>query len=274
MNNNVAIINDISGVGKCSLTISIPVFSYFEIESNPVITAVLSNQTAYENFYFFDFTPYMKAYLDVWEKENRKFKGIYSGFLGSIDAIDIVLGFIKNHKESFVVVDPVMGDNEKVYTTYTEEMCTKMKVLVKQAHLVTPNLTEAKILTNRNLEEKVDENLAKILAKEIGDLGPKFAVITGIIEGDKIKNLAYSKEENKFYIEEENYYPYSFSGTGDLFSSILTAAILKGKSLEKALEIATKTLGVSIVNSIEMGVRDAKEGINFERALKGVNINE
>lgn len=274
MNNNVAIINDISGVGKCSLTVSIPVFSYFEIECNPVITAILSNQTAYENFYFFDFTPYMKAYLDVWEKENRKFKGIYSGFLGSIGAIDVVLEFIQNHKEAFIVVDPVMGDNDKVYTTYTEEMCSKMKELIKEAHLVTPNLTEAKILTDRRLEEVVDEKLAKVLAKEISDLGPKFVVITGIVEEDKIKNIAYSKDEDKFYIKEENYYPYSFSGTGDLFASLITAFILKGKNIEVALELATKILGVSIVNSIEMGVKDTKEGIKFEKALKGVNIDE
>ncbi|MGL5414141.1 MAG: pyridoxamine kinase [Clostridium sp.] len=274
MKENIAIINDISGVGKCSLMVSIPIFSHFEIEANPIITAILSNQTAYEKFYFFDFTPYMKDYINVWENEGRKFNGIYSGFLGSEESIDIIEGFIKNHKESLVVIDPVMGDNDKIYTTYTKEMCEKIKALIKYADVVTPNLTEAKILTNTNLDVIIDETMGKVLAKKIANLGPKYVVLTGIIYENRIKNLAYDKENNEFYIVEEEYYPYSFSGTGDIFTSILTAAMLKGENILEALELSTKVIKEAIVDSIEQGITSTKEGINFERVLKGVKINE
>ncbi|MGL5647207.1 MAG: pyridoxamine kinase [Clostridium sp.] len=270
---NIALINDISGIGKCSLTASIPVFAYFEIEPNPIITAVLSNQTGFKDFSFFDFTPHMKEYMDVWEKEKRYFEYIYTGFLGSIKQIDIIKDFLLKNENAFIIVDPIMGDNGVVYSTYSKEMCLKMKELIKISSLITPNITEAKILTDREVDKEVDLKEAEIILRELGELGPKIIVLTGIIKNGEIINMAYDKEKDKIYKVSEKYYPYSFSGTGDLFTSILTSLIIKEVALEKALEISSKFIREAIEDTIKEKF-DTKEGIKFYKALKGVNIGE
>ncbi|MGL4874243.1 MAG: pyridoxamine kinase [Clostridium sp.] len=271
--NKIALINDISGVGKCSLTASIPVFSYFEIESFPVITAILSNQTGFKDFSFFDFTPYMEEYMDVWEKEERKFDYIYTGFLGSINQIDIIKNFIIKNKEAFVVVDPIMGDNEMVYSIYSKEMCMKMKELIRLSSLITPNITEAKILTDRQLGEEIDLEEGKTILRELSELGPRIVVLTGIIKGNEIINMAYDKKEDKVCIAKEKYYPYSFSGTGDLFTSVLTSLIIRNIDLEKALEISSKFIRRAIEETIKEEF-DTKEGVKFYKVLKEIEIDD
>ncbi|MGL4849113.1 MAG: pyridoxamine kinase [Clostridium sp.] len=269
---NIALINDISGVGKCSLTASIPVFSYFEIESYPIITAILSNQTGFKDFSFFDFTPHMEGYMDVWEKEKRKFNYIYTGFLGSINQIDIIRNFILKNKEAFVIVDPIMGDNEKVYSTYSKEMCRKMKELIRYSSLITPNITEAKILTDRTLGKEISLEEGSFILRELSELGPKIVVLTGIIKGNEIINMAYDKEKDKVYIAKEKYYPYSFSGTGDLFTSVLTSLIIRKINLKEALEISSKFIRRAIEETIKNEF-DTREGVKFYKVLKEIDVD-
>lgn len=271
MNKNIVLINDISGVGKCSLMASIPIFSYFEIQPHPIVTAILSNQTEFENFSFFDFTPYIKEYIDIWEMENRKFNCIYSGFLGSLNQINIVKDFVKKHEESIIVIDPVMGDNGKIYSTYTNEMCNEIKELIKHANIITPNLTEAKILTNRPLDLEINYDEGIKILNELSDMGPDIVVLTGVEENGIIKNLCYKKSSNEYFQASGKYYNYSFSGTGDIFTSIFISLILNGIEIDEALKKATD----AVIKGIEESIKeefDTREGIKFEKVLKSINI--
>ena len=143
----VATINDLSGIGRCSLTAALPILSTLGVQCCPFPTAILSSQTEFDKFSFLDITNEMNNYKNVWKELNINFDCIYSGFLGSEKQIDIVLDFVLDNKDSLIVIDPVMGDNGILYDTFTENMCNKMKELVSIASIVTPNLTEACILT-------------------------------------------------------------------------------------------------------------------------------
>ena len=154
----IAAINDYTGFGRCSIAVELPVISALKVQCCPLPTSVLSNHTGFDSFYFEDFTDSMPAYIAEWKKLNLKFDGICSGFLGSHRQIKIVEDFFKTFKtdENIILVDPVMGDYGKLYSTYTTQTCTEMKKLVKYADILTPNLTEACILTDEEYDEKHD----------------------------------------------------------------------------------------------------------------------
>ena len=181
----VATINDLSGVGRCSLTAAIPVLSALGVQCCPFPTAVLSCHTGFDKYTFLDITDEMIAYKDAWDNLDINFDCIYSGFLGSEKQIDIVLDFVKERKEALVVVDPVMGDNGVIYSTFTKSMCNKMKYLVSIANIVTPNLTEACILTG-DVYDKYNTSDEKIIeiAKKFRDIN-NFSNISKIIEALK-----------------------------------------------------------------------------------------
>lgn len=263
----VAAIHDMSGIGRCSLTAAIPIISVMGVQCCPFPTAILSCQTMYPEYSFFDFTDEMIKYEKVWQNLNAKFDCIYSGFLGSEKQIDIVLEFIDRHEESFVMIDPVMGDNRAIYKTYTDEMCSKMKKLVQKADLVTPNVTEALILTEKHLDHEVTIKEAELMAREICELGPKMIVITGIEQGDQICNLAYSKNTDQSFVIKKKYNKESYSGTGDIFSSILCGMLLNGHSLKEAVERASSFI-YNVVNYTKSSGGNIKEGIMFEPFLK------
>ena len=164
----IALINDITGFGRCSVAVELPVISMMKVQCCVIPTAILSNHTGFNSFYFDDYTPKMESYIEQWKNLNLAFNGICSGFLGSQSQISIVSDFIRDFsdKDTVVIVDPVMGDNGRKYSTYTDEMCDMMKQLAGQAHILTPNLTEACILTDTEYTEKWHE-------KEIILLGEK-----------------------------------------------------------------------------------------------------
>ena len=150
----IAAINAYTGFGRCSIAVELPVISALKVQCCPLPTSVLSNHTGFDSFYFEDFTDSMPAYIAEWKKLNLKFDGICSGFLGSHRQIKIVEDFFKTFKtdENIILVDPVMGDYGKLYSTYTTQTCTEMKKLVKYADILTPNLTEACILTDEEYD--------------------------------------------------------------------------------------------------------------------------
>ncbi|MGN0025827.1 MAG: pyridoxamine kinase [Clostridium sp.] len=271
----VATINDLSGIGRCSLTAAMPVLAALGVQCCPFPTAVLSCQTEFDKFTFLDITDEMVNYKEAWENLGINFDCIYSGFLGSEKQIDIVLDFVKEKKKALIVVDPVMGDNGIIYDTFTNSMCDKMKKLVSVADIVTPNLTEACILTGEIYKkyETSDEKVMEI-AKEISSIGPRKVIITGVIRNNKIFNFAYDKKEDKFFKVESYFNNESYSGTGDIFTSIIIGLLLNGHDLNYAIKNATKF----IYKSIEFTSRfntNPKEGIMFELFLKElILINE
>ena len=266
-------VQDMSGVGRCSLTVIIPVMSALGCQVCPLPTALLSNHSEYKDFYFFDFTAHMEEYYSFWEKNNFWFDCVYSGFLGSEDQIDIIIDIIgkvkKKNNKALIVVDPVMGDHGFTYATYNDEMITKMSHLVEKADIITPNLTEASILLGKKYSsDKVTLPQVKEYLKELCSLGPEISLITGIMtEEGRHVNVCYNSNDDKFWLAPFNYVNKRYPGTGDLFTSLFLGYYLKGKSLPEAMEEAARFVSLSVLTSYEAGV-PSSEGVIFEKIMK------
>ena len=262
----VAAINDLSGIGKCSLTAAIPILSALKVQCCPFPTAILSSQTGFSEYTFLDLTKEMKKYSDTWKKLNLELDTIYSGFLGSIEQIDIVINFIKENPKSFVIVDPVLGDNGFLYPIFNEYTCKKMKNLVKHSNLITPNITEACLLLNKKLKKDFSENEIVNIAKNLSDLGPEKVIITGITKDNMIYNLSYDKINNKSFTYGLEYNKCSYSGTGDIFVSIICALVTRNYDLDFAVKTASDFIYkcVSYTSKYE---NDRNQGVMFEMFL-------
>lgn len=271
----VATINDLSGIGRCSLTAAIPVLSALRVQCCPYPTAVLSAQTGFDKYTFLDMTDEMIKYKKNWNELGVEFDCIYSGFLGSENQVDIVLDFVKEREKTLIVVDPVLGDHGAIFDIFTEEMCRKMAKLVSIANIVTPNLTEACILTGEVYDKNFTSNERVVeIAKKISKMGPEKVIITGVIREDKIYNYAYDKNEDKYFVVSADFNNQSYNGTGDIFTSIIIGLILNGHDLNYSIKSATEF----IYNTIDFTSKfntNPKEGIMFELFLKElILINE
>ncbi len=270
-----AVINDLSGFGRCALTVAIPVISRLKVQCCPVPTAVLSNHTAYANYYFDDYTDHMEEYTDQWRELGLTFDGIGTGFLGSRRQFGIVKKFIEDFSGAgtVVMVDPIMGDNGKTYATYTEDMCQEMRGLVSLAHSVTPNVTESCILTGTPYHDgswKTGELLA--MARNLGAMGPEKVVITGVPSGTYIGNFCYEKGGKGGEGEETWTCPRikrvgeTRCGTGDIFSAIILADGVNGVALDKSVKKAAGFIRDCILESIKLEV-PLTDGVCFEEIL-------
>ena len=248
----IAVINDFSGFGRCSIAVSMPILSALKVQCCPVPTSIFSNHTGFPQFFFDDYTDKMQTYIDNWKKLDLQFNGIQTGFLGSEQQIAIVQKFIEDFctANTIVIIDPVMGDHGKMYPTYTEGMCQSMKKLVAYADILTPNLTEACILTDTPFHE--------------GHWTMKI-VITGIPQKAYVSNLIYEKSgEAKLLrtlrIGSER------SGTGDVFSSIIAADAVNHVPFEDSVRKASRFIKKCILRSIELGLPKT-DGVCFEEYL-------
>lgn len=264
----IAVINDVTGFGRCSVSVALPIISAMKIQCCPLPTAILSANTAFPNFFFDDYTPRMRAYMNHWKELNIEFDGICTGFLGSKEQIDIVIEFIEMFKKNntTVIVDPVMGDYGKLYSTYTKEMCDEMKRLMKYADLMTPNLTEACRLLdipypNRTLTPNELEDIAKNLCSH----GPQKIVITGLQNNGNIQNFIYEIGKPSTIINVEKIGE-DRSGTGDVFTSIVAANTVNGGDLVNSVEKATKFISKTIAYTAKINT-PVDDGICFEEYL-------
>ena len=263
----IAVINDLSGFGRCSIAVELPIISAMKIQCCFVPTAVFSNHTGFQSFFLEDFTDKMRSYMDEWRKLELHFQGICTGFLGSPQQIAIVTDFLKDVKEkdTIVIVDPVMGDYGKMYPTYSMETCLKMRELIPLADIITPNLTEACILTGIPYEEKWSRKKLLWLAETLSAMGPEKVVITGIIQGEFIANYCYEKgaEPRIFRTIKAGT---QRSGTGDIFASIIAADAVNGTAFEQSVRKAGRFIKKCILKSIEMGI-PLTDGVCFEEFL-------
>jgi pyridoxine kinase len=263
----IAVINDLSGFGRCSIAVELPIISAMKIQCCFVPTAVFSNHTGFQSFFLEDFTDKMRSYMDEWRKLELHFQGICTGFLGSPQQIAIVTDFLKDFKEkdTIVIVDPVMGDYGKMYPTYSMETCLKMRELIPLADIITPNLTEACILTGIPYEEKWSRKKLLWLAETLSAMGPEKVVITGIIQGEFIANYCYEKgaEPRIFRTIKAGT---QRSGTGDIFASIIAADAVNGTAFEQSVRKAGRFIKKCILKSIEMGI-PLTDGVCFEEFL-------
>lgn len=264
----IAVINDISGFGRCSLAVAIPIISVMKIQCCPVPTSIFSNHTGFESFFFEDYTDRMQPYIDEWKKLGLAFNGISTGFLGSKEQIQIVLRFLEDFgtDDNVIVIDPVMGDYGKTYSTYTPEMCSEMKKLVTHADILTPNLTEACILTDEVYHpDKWRKNEIISLARKLGDMGPDKIVITGIPQGEFIANLCYEKGREPKFLRTHKVGTQR-SGTGDVFAAIIAADAVNGVDFQTSVRKASLFVKKCIMRSIEMDL-PLTDGVCFEEVL-------
>lgn len=239
----VAAVHDMCGYGKCSLTAAIPILSAAGCDVCPVPTALFSAHTKYPVFTMHDTTDILSDYLDAWRKEDVDLDGVYSGFLGSAEQVALIQRLYREYPKALRLVDPVMGDAGQMYPTYTPELCEAMGALADGADVLMPNLTEASILTGReypgqNLSDaEVADWLDALLA-----LGAKNVVLKGIDRGDgKLRNFVASAAAGGAAAKVElahDKLPYMIHGTGDAFASALCGAVLAGRPLAEATQVA------------------------------------
>ncbi|MDD6352124.1 MAG: pyridoxamine kinase [Lachnospiraceae bacterium] len=266
----IAVINDLTGFGRCSVAVSLPIISEMGIQCCFLPTAVLSNQTGFDSYYLYDFTDHFEAYEKEWEKLNLRFNGIATGFLGSMQQADLTASFIRRFRDdsTFVLVDPVMGDNGKRYPVFSDQHCDKIRELVALSDLTTPNLTEACILTGTDFHEGIwTEAELYHLAEKISSLGPSKIVISGIPDGDFVTNYIY--DDGLTGLDRKPRLGGSRNGTGDIFASILIADAVNGRPLNESVEKASDFIQKCIQRSIELEI-PPEDGVAFEEELRNL----
>ena len=245
----IVLINDITGFGRCATMAMAPIISAMKIQAVPIPTAILSANTLFSGYYFDDYTSKMRNYIQTYKDLELEFDGIATGFIGSKEQVDIVIDFIQTFKQdnSFVLVDPVMGDHGKLYATYTPEMCERMRELVKHADVMTPNLTELVTLVNRPYPETIPtqqqlHEMCQLLAEQ----GPHHIVVTGIAYNDQqILNYIYNHGDKDQVILVDRI-GNERCGTGDVIAAIIAGNYVKGhsfyESVKKATDFASKCI--------------------------------
>lgn len=275
----IALINDLSGFGKCSLTAAIPIISVLGIQPCPLPTAVLSAQTGFSSYYCDDFTDRMNYFTDEWKKMQESFDGIYSGYLGSAAQMHNVLYFLENFytDNTLYLADPVMGDNGRRIRIFTDELLDCMKELTRHANIITPNLTELCLLadidynvltkhaSDNDYLSYVEDTARKLLPQA---LTSQTIVITGIVRRQPdcvfVGNLAVTTK-NHYYLETP-YRGESYSGTGDLFASIIIGSLVNELSIENAMEKAVQFLSPAIEEASKDNI-PKNHGVCFEKYL-------
>lgn len=263
----IALINDLSGFGRCSLVVALPIISTMKVQCCPLPTSIFSNHTGFASYYMEDFTDKMVPYMEEWKKLDLHFNGICSGFLGSAQQIQIVSDFIRSfkRKDTVVLIDPVMGDHGKTYSTYTAEMCAKMKELVQYADILTPNITEACILTDTEYKKSWRTKEIICMAETLAKQGPQKVVITGIPQKSFIANLCYEQGKESS-IQKVQRIGNERSGTGDIFASVLAADAVNGVAFDESVRKASKFIKRCIVRSNELDI-PLTDGVCFEEVL-------
>ncbi|MDO5120832.1 MAG: pyridoxamine kinase [Erysipelotrichaceae bacterium] len=265
----VVTMQDISCVGKCSITAAFPVISAMGVETALIPTAVLSTHTMFQGFTFCDLTKEIRPIMDHWEKEQFRFDGIYTGYLGSFEQLDIASELFERFgRDGFILVDPAMADNGKLYYGFNQKFADEMAKLCGKADYICPNLTEASFMLRKEYcGDDYDEAYVRQELKELCALGAKTAILTGIsLEKGKTGAYAYDSVNDEYHTFFTDEQPEHFHGTGDLWAGTLCGALTIGKSLDEAMKIACLYVAESI--RLTLAEKDHNTyGVNFEQAI-------
>lgn len=262
----IVTIQDISCVGKCSLTVALPIISAMGIETSIIPTAVLSAHTIFDGYTFKDLTDEIEPIANHWKKEGFDFDAIYTGYLGSEKQIDIVGKFFDDFKtdSNFIYVDPVMADNGVLYPSFDEGFVEKMKQLCARADVISPNLTEASLLTGQEYKKEYDRDYIEKIVYSLVENGAKNVILTGVALDGKYGILSFDGKQYDYCTHEK--IDKVFYGTGDVFSSVCVGALTQGKALKQAV----KTAGEFTLDSIKASVSNPDTryyGVDFESVL-------
>lgn len=265
----IVTIQDISCVGKCSLTVALPIISAMGVETSILPTAVLSTHTMFKNFTCKDLTDQITPITNHWKSENMEFAAIYTGYLGSFEQIDLMKKLFDDFKteDNLVFVDPAMADNGKLYPAFDEAFAKHMATLCGKADIIVPNITEACFMTETEYKETYDEAYVKDLLQKLTALGAKISVLTGVsFQEGKTGVMGYDKEKDEYYYYAHDKLPVSYHGTGDIFSSTCIGAMANGMDWKDAMQVAADYTAECIRVTLE----DPSEpwyGVNFEQAI-------
>lgn len=264
----IVTIQDISCVGKCSLTVALPIISAMGVETAIIPTAVLSTHTMFQNFTCKDLTDQIQPISDHWQKENFKFDAVYTGYLGSAEQTNLVCDFFDRYKtdSNIIFVDPAMADNGKLYAGFDENFAKLMSNVCAKADIIVPNITEACLMTDTEYKTEYDEKYIMDLLHKLTDIGAKKAAITGANYNGKYGIVGYDSENDSIFSYFHEKLPVSYHGTGDVFSSVCVGALTNGLSLEKAIKLAADYTVECIRLTLEQNGTNAY-GVNFELVI-------
>lgn len=258
-------VQDLSCAGQCSLTVALPILSAFGLETCVLPTAILSEHTMFPHFTFLDLAQNMRDTLASWKEDGHYFSAVLTGYLGRNEHFDIVKDVVMNlaKKDALIVVDPVFGDNGKLYPMFTEKYVNNVLSFVEIADVILPNVTEACFLTGRRYTEIKTREEALPIIKKLAALGNFHVVLTGVEEAGKIGCAVYDREtkETNFYMTER--LPGRFHGTGDMFASVFTGAYLAGENLFEA----SKSAADFVASAIRVTDKEHNYGVQFEKIL-------
>ena len=264
----IVTMQDISCVGKCSLTVALPIISAMGIETAVIPTAVLSTHTMFSGFTFHDLTSQIRPVMDHWEKEGFDFEAVYTGYLGSFEQLKLAEELFERFgQDRLKLVDPCMADNGKLYAGFTKEFAQSMRLLCNKADIICPNLTEASFLLDIPYTEEYDEEYIRDVLRKLTAGGAKKAVLTGIsMTKGQLGAYAYDREADRFFFYEAGEEPEHFHGTGDIWASTFLGAMVRNKGFEESIRIACdyvrETIHVTLAEE-----NHNTYGVNFEQTI-------
>lgn len=265
----IVTIQDISCVGKCSLTVALPIISAMGIETSVIPTAVLSTHTMFQGFTCKDLTDQIKPITEHWKKEKLGFGAIYTGYLGSFEQIDLMKEMFREFKteDTILFVDPAMADNGKLYPAFDEGFAKHMATLCGKADIIVPNITEAAFITGMEYQEKYQEPYIKEMLQKLAALGARISILTGVgFENGKTGVMGYDKEKDEYYYYSHDKLDVNYHGTGDIFSSTCIGAMMIGLSWKDAARVAADYTAECIRITLN-DVDDPWYGVNFEQGI-------
>ena len=259
-------IQDISCVGKCSLTVALPILSAMGLETAIIPTAVLSTHTMFRNYTCADLEDQIIPITDHWQSEGIDFSCIYTGYLAGAGQIDIIKDVFKKF-DTLTIVDPVMADNGKLYPAFDNAFAAKMATLCSAADIILPNITEASLMTGMEYKTEYDEAYIKEMLKKLCGLGAKISVVTGVgFKPKKTGAYGYDSVNDEYYYYENDLIDASYHGTGDIFASTFTGAVMNGLSWKQALPVAADYTARCIQNTLD-DPEGRDYGVNFEAEI-------
>jgi pyridoxine kinase len=265
----IALVNDITGYGRCSIAVQLPIISALKIQACPLPTAILAVHTGFPTYYIDDYTDRMTPYIQSWKDNEVSFDGICTGFLNSVEQIGIVIDFIRDFKKegTKVIIDPVMGDYGKLYDSYTDDLCCEMRQLLSYADVITPNLTEACQLLGMPYPEKGSVSARQLyeMAGRLAARGPSQVVITGLHDGGYLDNYIYETGRAPELVKVKKIGS-DRSGTGDVFTAVLAGYIVRGSSLSEAVHAAAEFVSKVMIYTEKLDLPH-NCGLAFEQFL-------
>ena len=262
-------IQDISCFGKCSLTVALPILSAMGIETVILPTAVLSTHTLFRGFTCKDLSDQLVPIASHWKEEGITFDAIYTGYLGTEEEIDTVIGIIETfrNENTLVIVDPAMGDNGRLYAAFDEHYARKNADLCAVADIADPNITEAAFLTGLPYRETYTEEYIRELLLALAGTGTKMPIVTGVSLGEgKTGAMGYDAGKKEFFHYQNDRVPAAYHGTGDIFSSVLAGAFVRGKDRTEALKAAADYTALTIAETLK-NPGNPWYGVDFEKTI-------